>query len=50
MGVEAILPLEGKVKAYDSQSFKPVVFFPQNLRHNNKESAVYFWIMRTCFA
>ena len=33
MGVEAILPLEGKVKAHGSQSFKPVVFFPQNLRH-----------------
>ena len=43
MGVEAILPLEGKVKADGSQSFKPVVFFPQNLRHTiTKDSAIIF--------
>ena len=51
MGVEAILPLEGKVKADGSQSFKPVVFFPQNLRHTiKKDSAIIFGLWRTCFA
>ena len=51
IGVEAILPLEGKVKAYGSQSFKPVVFFPQNLRHTiTKDRVIVFGIWRTCFA